>query len=424
MKRLILAAVLSLSILTLAAYGPVVSDVQVEPQVGRVLIRYHLAHPDNASCDVSVEVSSDSGASFNIEPSALIGDIGVVQATAEGAYHEIIWHPAEDGLSPGDNYTARVIADDHEIPLISINMDTIEGAPGTILNFNTNVPLQEADGYSLHFGDFAIPLYSAGADTLFTTVVPVINPLTTSIAIYRDDEAISESFTFTVLPMPDTGLPPGQLTSYLLDEYVYLIQSIIGDFLPNLMQSGIFTVDNNTLMQGRLNTLASYMDNMNIALDQMTIEEKTQLDQLMLSSGVYEQTKQLRYFLDSTVININDMGKTSYTMNAYLLAMDGMSAILTALSRAIAIAGAVAALPSFGLSAAAAGVISTIIMVLDGFIDTYIPTDIDSLYVDGGVQPDNIHVPLNGDNPIVIMGRFVPQSNPTSFQWTFAIHTL
>ena len=424
MKRLLYVIFLLFTILNLAARGPVISDVQVVPQVGRVLIRYHLAHPDNASCDVSLDISSDGGANYDIKPSALIGDIGVVQATLEGAYHEIIWHPAQDGLPPGDNYAARVMADDHEIPLISINMDTIEGAPGTILNFSTDTPLQEDDGYSVHFGDFVIPLYSAGADTLFTTVVPVISPLTTSIAIFREDEAISESFAFTVLPMPDTGMPPGQLTSYLLDEYVYLIQSIIGDFLPNLMQSGIFTVNNNALMQDRLNTLSNYMGNVNIALDQMTIEEKTQLDQLMLSSGVYEQTKQLRHFLDSAVNTVADMGKTSYIMNAYLLTMDGMSVALSLLSRAISIAGAAAALPSFGLSAAAAGVISTIIMVLDGFIDTYIPTDIDSIYVEGGVQPDNIHVPMNGDTPIVLMGKFVPQSNPTSFQWTATINSL
>ncbi len=422
MKRLILAAVLSLSILILAAYGPVVSDVQVEPQVGRVLISYRLAHPDNATCDVSVEVSSDGGASYAINPSALIGDIGVVQATAAGNDYQIIWHPRVDEMPLGNNYAVRVIADDHEIPLLEIALNITQGPPGTMLNLSTSQPLTDADGYNIRFGDAELTLIGDGSPDRFMAMVPILPPGPIVISIYLNGTPVTYGVDFSILPPPETGMAPGQLTSLLLDDYCYIFQTLIGDFLPNLQQSGILTVGDNLILQDRISLLSGYMASVNQIIADMSIEERTTFDQLMLTSEIYTQTKQYRHNLERSAAIINGMmGKTNYSMNAVLLALDGMSAILTALSRAIAIAGAVCALPSFGMSAAAATIISSVITLLDSFIDTYLPTDIDKLYVAGGQYPQMIQVPLNGYTPIIMMGRFVSQTSPSTTSVQLAI---
>jgi len=394
----------------------VVSDVQVEPQVGRVLIRYHLAHPDNASCDVSVEVSSDGGASFNFEPSALIGDIGVVQATAEGDYHEIIWHPAEDGLSPGDNYTARVIADDHEIPLIDIDMEILQGAPGTILNFSTSVPLEDFTNYTISFGDTEVRILPAGSSTSFATSVPMIPAGPVEVVIKENDVLVSYDTTFNVLPPPVTYTPPGSIARSVIQDNNLIIQGITDEMLPVLQQSGILTVNNAVLLQEKMGLFAEYQMSVMSLLDDLPDADKLILDQVLLSSGLTDRTSQLRELTLASSAKYRDPDTSilTYLPNGGMLLCDLISAALSDLIKTYSLVSLVVNVSTGGVTV----IVSVVLTAVDKLIDGFIPTDLEYLYVEGN-QP--MLVPLGGTAPLNIMGRFSTQSAPSNVTLSFIV---
>ena len=87
MNKTILTLAALLSVLCLFAGAPEVTAVTASQQENLVVIDYYLAHPDELLCNVSVEISDDGGLSYGIVPSpgSLSGDIGIVEATEQGA---------------------------------------------------------------------------------------------------------------------------------------------------------------------------------------------------------------------------------------------------------------------------------------------------------------------------------------------------
>jgi len=107
------------SILLLALAFSLQAQFQIQnpiatPGLGRVTITYDLAHPDDRVCTISIEVSADGGANYNIFPLAVTGDVGDGILPGEGK--SITWFPAADLMSEGDNYKIRIKADDHYFP--------------------------------------------------------------------------------------------------------------------------------------------------------------------------------------------------------------------------------------------------------------------------------------------------------------------
>lgn len=119
MNKTILTLAALLSVLCLFAGAPEVTAVTASQQENLVVIDYYLAHPDELLCNVSVEISDDGGLSYGIVPSpgSLSGDIGILEATVQGAPRQIIWDYSQDGIPSGTNYRAKVVADDN-IPVI------------------------------------------------------------------------------------------------------------------------------------------------------------------------------------------------------------------------------------------------------------------------------------------------------------------
>ncbi len=117
MKKLIFTLVGLFTALALFAGAPEVTGVTASQQEGLVLIDYYLAHPDEMTCMVSVEISNDGGITYGIIPSpaSLSGAVGLVQATAQGAAYQIVWDYSQDGIPSGTNYRAKVIADDNVV---------------------------------------------------------------------------------------------------------------------------------------------------------------------------------------------------------------------------------------------------------------------------------------------------------------------
>ncbi len=111
MKKLffLLAALLAVVLVTAA---PVVTNVSAGQSGNSVYISYRLAHPDNLPCEVSLQVSTDGGATYTIFPSSLSGDYGTIAATANGDDYQINWFFTLDGVGNGNSYRVKVLADD------------------------------------------------------------------------------------------------------------------------------------------------------------------------------------------------------------------------------------------------------------------------------------------------------------------------
>ena len=98
-----------------APAGLLVSNVEffqsLHPDGGsQVVISYDLVSPEGA-CDITVQVSSDGGATFPITPSTVSGDVGT--NVAPGLGKQIIWRISADLPNTVIEEAAiRVVADD------------------------------------------------------------------------------------------------------------------------------------------------------------------------------------------------------------------------------------------------------------------------------------------------------------------------
>ncbi len=147
----------------LLAAAPVLTNVAAGQSGNQVVISYHLAHPDNLPCEVSVQVSNDGGASYTIFPTSLSGDQGTVAATAAGAQYQITWDCSQEGVPNGNNYRVKVIADDGagEVapPVFSPPSGSYDGAQNVVISSPT-------PGTSIHYTtdgsdpDAESPLYT------------------------------------------------------------------------------------------------------------------------------------------------------------------------------------------------------------------------------------------------------------------------
>ncbi len=152
MRRLQLTLVLIVAIGLLMAAEPVTTNLQVSQRTdGSMLvdITYDLADTDSDSLEVTLEVSSDGGQTYDITPSpaALSGDIG--EGITPGTGKTIVWDigaegivfngeqfyfhlSAEDGTPPGMVFVpagnfmmgdTHGIGGDHELPVHPVNLD-------------------------------------------------------------------------------------------------------------------------------------------------------------------------------------------------------------------------------------------------------------------------------------------------------------
>jgi len=103
---------LSLGAAPLSAADPVVTNVvaRQQPNSQQVEITYDVADADGDTLFVSVEISSDGGATFGVPARTFSGDIGKV---SPGGRKRIVWNAGTDlGEIVGDWYQAKVIARD------------------------------------------------------------------------------------------------------------------------------------------------------------------------------------------------------------------------------------------------------------------------------------------------------------------------
>ena len=106
MKKHIIIIAFILMAFAIFAAAPVVNNVVATPGTGKITISYDLVA--DGACDVNLLISDNGGTTYMITPTAVTGAIGNQISTGTGK--SIVWHPAADGMSVGNNYRAKVIA--------------------------------------------------------------------------------------------------------------------------------------------------------------------------------------------------------------------------------------------------------------------------------------------------------------------------
>lgn len=136
MKKIVFSIVLVMVAALGFGAAPVVSDVYAEPGAGKVTITYNLVA--DAVCDVCMMVSDDGGLSYNIYPTALVGDIGNNVSNNPPA-KTIIWNPSGDGIAEGTQYKVKVIARDNPVDNATQVQSFIKVDGGTFNNGSSDV---------------------------------------------------------------------------------------------------------------------------------------------------------------------------------------------------------------------------------------------------------------------------------------------
>ncbi len=152
MRRLQLTLVLIIAIGMLTAAEPVTTNLQVSQRTdGSMLvdITYDLADPDSDELEVTLEISSDGGQTYDIMPSpaALSGDIG--EGITPGTGKAIVWDIGAEGIVfNGEEFYFHLSAIDQDIQ------------EGLIAYYPFNGNSQDESGFERHATPHGNPVYT------------------------------------------------------------------------------------------------------------------------------------------------------------------------------------------------------------------------------------------------------------------------
>lgn len=153
MKAFAIVLILLAPVFCLAEHAPQVTNVTgVQRQDGSKIVDiwYDLGDLDGDACEITLELSTNSGTSYDIFPSTgnLSGDIGLDITPGTGRH--IVWDAAAEGLVlEGDCFRFKVTADDHNSDGMPSNFIFVQG--GTFFNGLSNITLDSfyIDKYEL-----------------------------------------------------------------------------------------------------------------------------------------------------------------------------------------------------------------------------------------------------------------------------------
>lgn len=287
---------------------------------------------------------------------------------------------------------------------LTIELSQNSGAPGEIIRLTTNVKLENPEECVLLFGSQIVPFFPTDKEKEYDTVVPVVSKGNSNLCLTDHSGKESNILTFDILPLPDTGLPAGDVTKEFIGYQHEMIGIIDNVLIPNMNTVEIVNEHNMSLLKSEMMRAADIFEKMEIHLGTLTEEDRMLFDQILCTSGLRDLTKS--HIMSLRKIKLD---KSMYSGHHLIASMDAISAILSFSTRAIALGGAVASVASLGTLGPLVTVGVLGLSMIDNTIDGFLPTDLNELSVN---IEDNPMIPLGGEKQIVIMGKFVPQSNP------------
>ncbi len=289
---------------------------------------------------------------------------------------------------------------------LMISLSDYSGAPGSILILSTDQELSNTEDYLLHFNDSYSPLLRWD-ELEYQVIVPVVPVGHTEVYLRNiQDNSLSNTLSFDVLPLPETGLPPGEVAANVVDLYKGTVEVIRDIIMPNFNAIDVVNDYNLALVDFELDRAIHLLNLMEQEIQSLSNDEKAIFDQLLFSSGMYDffeiSASEIRHF---------DRNGSIYNTHYLLATLDSMSAILTFSNRVLTLGGAAATIASGGTLGPVFTIGVIALSIVDNFIDAFIPTDLEELFVDH----DILFVPLDGFNQVRIMGVFETQNTIENF---------
>ena len=293
---------------------------------------------------------------------------------------------------------------------VSFSLSANSAGPGDIIQLHTKEILLNPDTYILYFNDQSSPVLSAEEEKTYHVIVPNIQKGSVNVYLKNKmDKSVSNTIHFEISALPGTGKAAGVITSGIVSSQQSAYESIRDVIISNFYEMGILTNDQSDLFTSEINRSLTILSKMKNKIQSLSGDDKKKLDQILYNSGILELTNQLnKHVREMSPVQASN---TLYRGHHMCAAVDGFSAILTAINKVWTLSGLIASVGSGGSLApiVVAGSISMTIM--DNGIDGFLPTDLHELSIS---PQNNITVYSNGLSQVQVMGRFVPQSNPAN----------
>lgn len=291
---------------------------------------------------------------------------------------------------------------------VSISLGVTQGCPGEMIPFSCGQALSSPEEFRLRFGQAVTPVLGGVTDRTYEAMVPVVSPGTVSVQLeHTATGAVSNSVSFTVLPLPQTGQPPGALANEVLASQKESFQTMRHVIVPKFVIASGLSTTNAQALQAEIARAIDVLDKAQTLCARLSDSDRQLLDQLLFSAGVLDLVDSSSTVVARAAREMEAMGL--YSGHYACAAMDGFSAILTVVRKVWSVAGLVASAGSGGSLAAAVVAGAVGMAVIDEGIDAYLPTDLNGLRVE---SEGELVVPVGGVREVRILGRFTTQSNP------------
>ena len=137
-----LVVLLGACVLSSGAAAPVVSNVRASQRPGMALvdIYYDLSDADSTNLAVSVAVSTNDGATYNLSASSLTGD-GIGSAVTPGSRKLIIWNAGDDWAGQYSDSMRFKVTAAQQVQSFSVSLSPTGGYQHVNWNYSCNATI-------------------------------------------------------------------------------------------------------------------------------------------------------------------------------------------------------------------------------------------------------------------------------------------
>ena len=287
------------------------------------------------------------------------------------------------------------------------NLSETSGHPGELIHFTTSPKLDPVGDYGIYFGDTFVPILQ-DEDGYFT-IIPSIPAGQVELKLKNEKEnRFSSATPFVVKDIMQTNMPPGEIMHDMVKFNKNICEVLRTSIIPSIQGAHIMNNNDTDLFSEHLLKYERAFSKLNDQIDQYSEKDREQIDALLKAAGTLDLFKQQNGILRKVSKPCNT--ESIYAIHHILIGLDALSAMLSVSGDAVMLVGIAATVGSFGAAAPVAVTASLLITGIDNAIDGFIPTDLNKLYIEN----DPLTVPYNGQMDVIIMGKFITQSNPVN----------
>lgn len=297
-----------------------------------------------------------------------------------------------------------------------LTLFSTRGAPGTVIGASVDGMTLSPRSAFVVFDTVPAPIFATENDT-FSFLVPLIPSGECKVFLKDSLGTTSTKVSFNVDKQPNTGKPPGQITTDMLSSTVELVD-LVTSTEAKLTELGILKPSDSTVLSQDLNRITILLNSMQSDFAELPDSVKTMVDAFLYAAGISDilNTQNGGSSLGKCVRDLEMMlaSSTPYDSFYVLVTLDNLSLVLSDLKAGLTISAVAILIATGGTGAAASGAIAAInfgISVLDNIIDGFLPSDLDRLQISFTPQ-SGPELNVGEKATVKVVGRFSSQKPP------------